>query len=177
MDKATNLVCNFIKRIDEKIINNVYRIQRPLFSKFLIPLTRIGSMGFVWVLIALPMLISDSLRITGIKVILAVLLTGFLGEGLIKHVAKRKRPSKYIEEKDMLIRKPITYSFPSGHTSASVSSAIIISSACPKLSIPVYALAFLVSFSRLYFKVHYPSDIFAGAILGLILAYVVNFFE
>ena len=170
-------MCNFIKRIDKKIINNVSRIQRPLFSKFLIPLTRIGSMGFVWVLIALPMLISNSLRITGIKVILAVLLTGFIGEGLIKHLAKRKRPSKYIEEKDMLIRKPITYSFPSGHTSASVSSAIIISSTCPKLSIPVYTLAFLVSFSRLYFKVHYPSDILAGAILGLILAYVVDFFK
>ena len=170
-------MCNFVKRIDKKIINKVTKIQRPVFNKFLIPLTRIGSMGIIWILIAIPMLFSESFRSTGFKVILVVLLTGFIGEGIIKHLAKRKRPSKYIEEKDMLIKKPVTYSFPSGHTSSSVASAIVISGSCPKLSIPVFVLAFLVSFSRLYFRVHYLSDIIAGAVLGLIFAYIVNFLK
>lgn len=170
-------MCDFVKRIDKKIINKVAKIQRPVFNKFLIPLTKIGSMGIVWVLIAVPMLFSESFRNTGFKVILVVLLTGFIGEGIIKHLAKRKRPSKYIEEKDMLIKKPITYSFPSGHTTSSVASAIVISGSCPKLSIAVFVLAFLVSFSRLYFRVHYLSDIIAGAVLGLIFAYIVNFLK
>ena len=169
-------MCNFIKKIDKKILNGVSHIQYPFFSKLLVPITKIGSMGLIWLLIAVPMLFSESLRSTGIKVILVVILAGFLGEGLIKHLAKRKRPSKYIKEKDMLIRKPVTYSFPSGHTSSSVASAIVISRAFPVLSVPVIVLAFLVSFSRLYFKVHYPSDILAGAFLGLILAYLVNYF-
>ena len=169
-------MCSFIKKIDEKVLDSVSNIQRPIFSKVLIPVTKVGSLGFIWLLIAVPMLFSESLRYTGIKVILVVILAGFLGEGLIKHLAKRKRPSKYIEESDMLIKKPITYSFPSGHTSSSVASAIVISRSCPGLSIPVTVLAFLVSFSRLYFKVHYLSDIVAGAILGIVLSYLVNYF-
>ena len=169
-------MCSFIKKIDEKVLNGVSNIQRPIFSKVLIPVTKVGSLGLIWLLIAVPMLFSESLRYTGIKVILVVVLAGFLGEGLIKHLAKRKRPSKYIEESDMLIKKPITYSFPSGHTSSSVASAIVISRSCPGLSIPVAVLAFLVSFSRLYFKVHYLSDIVAGAILGIVLSYLVNYF-
>lgn len=170
------IVCNFIKKVDKKILNSVSCIQRPAFNRFLVPITKVGSMGLIWVLLSIPMLFSQSLRNTGIKVILVVLLTGFLGEGLIKHLAKRKRPSRYIDESDMLIRKPVTYSFPSGHTSASVASAIVIARSCPKLLLPVAVLAFLVSFSRLYFKVHYLSDIVAGALLGLVLACLVSYF-
>ena len=101
------------------------------------------------------MLINENTRKAGAKTILAVLVTGFLGEVFIKNLAKRTRPSRYIA---------------SGHTSSSVACAIIISSFYPCMAIPVSALAFLVSFSRLYFKVHYPSDILAGALLGLVCA-------
>ena len=87
-------MCSFIKKIDEKVLDSVSNIQRPIFSKVLIPVTKVGSLGFIWLLIAVPMLFSESLRYTGIKVILVVILAGFLGEGLIKHLAKRKRPSK-----------------------------------------------------------------------------------
>ncbi len=147
-----------------------------MFSKLLIPLTKVGSMGIVWLIIALPMLFLEKLRYVGIKVFAVVVLTGFVGEGIIKHLAKRKRPSRYIEEKDMLIRKPLTYSFPSGHTSASVASAMVIVNSYPQSALPVFLLAFLVSFSRLYFKVHYPSDILAGAVLGVLFALLVDTF-
>ena len=161
---------SYIKKIDEKIISCVTSWQKPLFSKFLLPFTKLGSLGIIWILISLPMLINENTRKAGAKTILAVLVTGFLGEVFIKNLAKRTRPSRYIENQDMLIKKPITYSFPSGHTSSSVACAIIISSFYPCMAIPVSALAFLVSFSRLYFKVHYPSDILACALLGLVCA-------
>lgn len=168
---------NYIKKIDEKIINCVTSWQKPLFSKILLPFTKLGSLGIIWLLISLPMLINENTRKAGAKTILAVLVTGFLGEVFIKNLAKRTRPSRYIENQDMLIKKPITYSFPSGHTSSSVACAIIISSFYPCMIIPVSILAFLVSFSRLYFKVHYPSDILAGALLGIICAvFIVNLF-
>lgn len=166
---------SYIKKIDKKVINYVSFWQRPFLSKFLMPFTKLGSLGVIWLVLAIPMLINESSRKVGIKVVLMVLVTGLIGEVFIKHVAKRKRPSKYIEEEDMLIRKPITYSFPSGHTSSSVASAVVISFSYRFLAVPVCILAFLVSFSRLYFKVHYPSDIIAGAILGVLCATVVNF--
>lgn len=166
----------YIKKIDKIVIRHISKIQRPMFSKLLIPLTKVGSLGIIWLIIALPMLFLEKFRYVGIKVFAVVVLTGFVGEGIIKHLAKRKRPSRYIEEKDMLIRKPLTYSFPSGHTSASVASAMVIVNSYPQSALPVFLLAFLVSFSRLYFKVHYPSDILAGAILGVLFALLVDTF-
>ena len=168
---------SYIKEIDKKIINHVTKWQKPLFSRFLLPFTKLGSLGFIWILISLPLFLNENSRKAGFRIIMAVLITGFLGEVFIKNIAKRKRPSKYIENQDMLIKKPITYSFPSGHTSSSVACAIIIASFYPQATIPVSFLAFLVSFSRLYFKVHYLSDILAGAFLGLVCAiFIVNSF-
>ena len=167
----------FIKEIDKKVINYVTDWQKPLLSKVFLPFTKLGSLGIIWLLISIPMLINESMRKTGIKVVISVAITGFLGEVFIKNIAKRKRPSKYIETQDMLIRKPVTYSFPSGHTSSSVACAWVISSSYPGAIIPVSVLAFLVSFSRLYFKVHYPTDILAGALLGVICAaFIINYF-
>ena len=167
----------FIKEIDKKVINYVTDWQKPLLSKVFLPFTKLGSLGIIWLLISIPMLINESMRKTGIKVVISVAITGFLGEVFIKNIAKRKRPSKYIETQDMLIRKPVTYSFPSGHTSSSVACALVISSSYPIAIIPVSVLAFLVSFSRLYFKVHYPTDILAGALLGVICAaFIINYF-
>lgn len=165
---------NYIKKIDKKVINHVSAWQKPFLSRFLMPFTKLGSLGIIWLLLSIPMLVNENSRKVGIKVVLMVLITGVVGEVFIKHMAKRKRPSRYIEDQDMLIRKPITYSFPSGHTSSSVASAMVISYSYKFLMVPVCVLAFLVSFSRLYFKVHYPSDILAGAALGVICATAIN---
>jgi undecaprenyl-diphosphatase len=40
----------------------------------------------------------------------------------------------------------------------------------PRLAWPLYALAVLISFSRVYVGVHYPFDVLAGAVLGVAIA-------
>ena len=65
---------------------------------------------------------------------------------------------------------PTTSSFPSGHTSTSFACAYVISRLAPRLTIPVFVLAALIGFSRVYVGVHYPLDVVAGAIFGLIVA-------
>ena len=58
-------------------------------------------------------------------------------------------------------------SFPSGHTGASFSAVSALYAGRSKLWIPSLILAVLIAFSRLYLYVHYPTDILAGAAIGI----------
>jgi undecaprenyl-diphosphatase len=64
------------------------------------------------------------------------------------------------------------FSFPSGHTAAAVVVATLLSQLVPPLMPIAYGWALCVGFSRVYLGVHYPSDIIAGSLLGLVCSTV-----
>ena len=66
------------------------------------------------------------------------------------------------------------YSMPSGHTSRSFASAMFLHPLVNngKFRLLIWVLAALVSLSRIFVGVHYPSDILAGALVGCIIGYV-----
>ena len=57
--------------------------------------------------------------------------------------------------------------FSSGSPSASFAAASALPFSRSRLWIPSLVLAVLIAFSRLYLYVHYPTDILAGALLGV----------
>lgn len=59
-------------------------------------------------------------------------------------------------------------SFYSNHTSNMFTFATFSTYFFPQLAIPFYTMASLVAYSRIYNGVHYPSDVFAGALMGII---------
>ena len=69
-----------------------------------------------------------------------------------------------------LLEAPSTFSFPSGHATVAFASATILALAVPRLRWPLFALAALIAFSRVYVGVHYPGDVLAGAVLGVGIA-------
>lgn len=91
---------------------------------------------------------------------------------IIKSFVKRERPFNMIDEIENLIDPPDKYSFPSGHTAAAFVMAALISFQFPFLKIGLYSLASLIGFSRLYLRVHYPTDVLAGIVLGSLSAKV-----
>lgn len=67
-----------------------------------------------------------------------------------------------------MISVPQNYSFPSGHT------LTIIMYTDKRMGIVAYVLASIIAFSRLYLYVHFPTDVLAGALLGIIIGMVSN---
>ena len=66
----------------------------------------------------------------------------------------------------LLIADPTDYSFPSGHTLSSVIGATILTKTDRRFG---YAAIPLIAFSRLYLYVHFPSDVLAAAVLGVMI--------
>jgi undecaprenyl-diphosphatase len=100
----------------------------------------------------------------------ATSITTSLLNALFKYAVQRDRPPTVILDPKPLMEVPTTSSFPSGHTSTSFACAYVISRLAPRLTTPVFVLAALIGFSRVYVGVHYPLDVVAGAIFGLIVA-------
>ena len=86
---------------------------------------------------------------------------------LMKKAVNRNRP--YVDHADIF---PDEYddspSFPSGHTSVafSVATSVYLNSHKWYLAVPAFAWASGVAYSRIYLGQHYPSDVFAGAVVG-----------
>jgi undecaprenyl-diphosphatase len=88
-----------------------------------------------------------------------------------KIVTDRPRPGAHYAEPPTLVHLPHTPSFPSGHAASSFACAATLARFAPRrVAIALYVLAALIAFSRVYVGVHYPLDVIAGAVLGLLVA-------
>lgn len=156
----------YFKKIDIKGLEYIsVNCKNKTFDKIMPIITMMGNLGIVWFVISSLLLLKVEYRIIGIGVILALILTTIIGEGVIKHIVRRERPFDQKEEK-LLINKPITYSFPSGHTASSFAALAVFIQMNGKLGLILSPIATLIAFSRVYLKVHYPTDVIFGMVLG-----------
>lgn len=85
---------------------------------------------------------------------------------ILKNGFKRNRPQAALKNFHSLITPSDQFSFPSGHTSAAFMMATLVGYFFPSLTLPLYAWAALVGFSRVVLGVHFPTDTVMGVILG-----------
>lgn len=138
---------------------------------FLMPnITLLGNGGAIWLLAAVVMLITKRYRKYGIFMIVGLALGLLIGNIFLKPLIARPRPCWIDTSVKLLITNPTDYSFPSGHTLSSVIGAAILTKANRKFGLAAIPLAVLIAFSRLYLYVHYPTDVLAAAILGVVIA-------
>ena len=90
----------------------------------------------------------------------------------IKQIVNRARPFEKFnqEELKVLERKPTSKSFPSWHSYNIVSQGLLFGLfflRSPLITILIIFFSIIVSFSRIQFGVHYPSDVIAGFFIGI----------
>jgi undecaprenyl-diphosphatase len=72
----------------------------------------------------------------------------------------------------LLVNKGGKWSFPSNHAANSFVLATILSYFFSQWKYPLFILASLIGFSRIYVGVHYPGDVVFGALLGYCIAWI-----
>ncbi len=138
-------------------------------------LTYLGEAGAVWILTALILLFFCRTRTTGVLMLAAMLFTFVSGELILKNIVCRPRPCHAFPDIPLLIARPDSYSFPSGHSGSSFAAATILFLRHRKWGVAVLVLAALIAFSRVFLFVHYPTDVLAGTLLGVLFALTVYF--
>jgi len=162
---------NFILDLDYTIIQWVQTTSTPWQDQFFPWITDLHKTAlFNWM--AIPLLLFffyKKFNRTGISLFLILLLAlafgDFMGSKVKNHFV-RPRPFQNNEIHVMQKSPAGSKSFYSNHASNMFTFATYTSAFFPAARIPVYGVALLVCYSRIYNGVHYPSDVFAGGIMG-----------
>lgn len=161
--------------MDFYILNAIQGMRTRFLDALMPAVTFLGSGGTIWILAAIFLICFKKSRKTGIAVMLSLLIGLLLSTLLLKGIVARERPFNLPEgllsSGELLIGVPSgRYSFPSGHAVSSFAAAAVIFMYNKKIGIPAIILAALIAFSRLYLYVHFPTDVLAGAVLGICFA-------
>lgn len=152
-----------------RFLDFLQTIHTPRLDKTLAFITSLGNAGIIWIVLAVVLLILPKTRKAGIIVAAALLMDLILCNLILKNLVARVRPYDVNTAIAILIKKPLDFSFPSGHTAASFAAMTALFLAKMKKAwIAALVLAVLIAFSRLYFYVHYPTDVLGGAIVGIL---------
>ena len=134
---------------------------------FFIDLSWLGRLGLVWVAIALVLAVVWRRPSLFLAVVVADVIADLLAE-LGKTIVDRHRPFE-----TQLGPPTSTHSFPSGHSATAFACATVLAMLAPRWRVPFFVLAALIAFSRLYNGVHYPTDVLAGSLLGVLVGLAV----
>lgn len=173
----------FIVGIDVAVYQFVDSIMNPILNSIMTVITHMGDTpGIIWFVIGIILLIPKKTRKLGVLLFAGLAISSVINNLALKELIQRPRPynidaevwknAGYTYVWPDLIKKSSSWSFPSGHTSTSIGAAFALLLGCKNkklgIGIPVFILSLLVGFSRIYVHVHYPTDVIAGAVVGLI---------
>lgn len=167
-----------INRFDFMVLDWIQEHLRCGFLDFImVPITHLGKSGIFFIVCAVVMLFFPKWRKTGWSIGVALLLGLIVCNIIVKPLVARIRPYD-VHYVKLLIAPETDFSFPSGHTIAAFEFATAFAIRKKNWAVPVYVLAFLIAFSRLYLYMHYPTDVLVsivfGAIFGLLGVIIVD---
>lgn len=152
-------------------------IQENLRADWLTPvmqtITKLGSLGFIWILLSLGLLCFKKTRRAGVAGLMGLVFSLLLNNMLLKNVFARVRPYEVVEGLVLIGKQASDFSFPSGHSGSSFAAAVAIVRSLPKGRAKwlILAFAFLMAFTRLYIGIHYPTDVLCGSLTGTLCGF------
>jgi len=142
----------------------------PAVEDAAVALGKAGNNALVWFLLGAALAIIDNGRWE------SWLICALLGpfaialNYAIKLAVKRPRP--VLEGLPPLGGAPSSLSFPSAHATSSFAVATAMVRVDPAMA-GAFVVAFALALGRPYLGMHYPSDVLAGALLGIVLGLIV----
>lgn len=164
---------DIIYSIDNAVVSFMQSIQNSFLNFIFDIFTVISEKGLVWIALGIFLVAFRRTRKIGIYYALSLAVAFSLSELVIKDLVCRERPFIQDESLKLLISPPSGYSFPSSHSASSFASAAALFLHNRKYGLIALIAAFLIALSRVYFTVHYLTDILGGALLGALVAIIV----
>ena len=165
----------FLGRLDRELFARVARGRTPL-DPVLRPLSRAADHSVLWIVVAAGLQAgrSRSLRRAGRRGVAAIAVASFLANQVGKRAFGRSRPVlDGVPMARVARRLPASSSFPSGHAASAAAFAVAAGLEAPVLAVPLGLTAATVAYSRVHTGVHYPSDVLAGAFIGVAVGLIV----
>lgn len=167
----------WITQLDFRILYEIQDHLRCEFLDFLMPkITFLGDAGWIWLLSAGILLLIPVLRYrrTGILLLMGLAVGVLIGNIVMKPLFARMRPCWIDPTVKLLVSIPKDDSFPSGHTLSSVIAATVLTAADYRIGMAAIPLAALIAFSRLYLFVHFPTDVLASILFGIVIGIIIQ---
>lgn len=162
---------NALNAFEISILRSLYALVGcPVLDVVLKYLTYLGEGGAVWIAITLVLLFIPKTRRAGLCSALAMIMCLVVGNLMLKPFFARPRPFQFDNTITLLIAEPTEFSFPSGHSMNGFAAAVSMRLYHRRGGNAAVVLAAVIAFSRLYFMVHYPTDVLVGIAIGCIAA-------
>jgi undecaprenyl-diphosphatase len=145
----------------------------PVSDRVMIAASELGDFSLIWHVVGAARGLTSEVH-AGQAFVFSALIGAeslIVNQG-VKRLFRRSRPTEAGDPR-FPVRKPSTSSFPSGHASAAFFAATVLTAWGGGKSAPLwFGLATVVGTSRAYVRIHHPSDVIAGAAVGLALGQV-----
>jgi undecaprenyl-diphosphatase len=171
MNRNTRKFLKFLLRLDRDLAVLISGLNgRKLLDYIMVGLSRFGN-GYVYPVVALAVTAFDTqIMRPFFSAGLASFVVQHSAYKFVKSKTRRLRPFEVIPQIRKIISFPDRFSFPSGHAAGAFTLATLFGHFYPGSGMACYSVASLVGFSRVYNGIHYPSDVLAGSLLGMISA-------
>lgn len=164
----------FLMDIEYWVLDGIQMIRTGWLDSAMVFISSLVDHAEFWLAIAAVMLFFKKYRKFGLMIIIALISGYLIGNLGMKNLVGRLRPYTNRPDIVLLVKNPMDYAFPSGHTLCSFEAAGILYYMDKRVGWGALVVAALIGFSRIYLYVHYLTDVLGGMILGLAIAYIVT---
>lgn len=158
-----------VGRTDQKLVRRSASLPRSRADEVLGSLSRAANHSKLWFAIAgVLVLRAGADRRAGLRGVAAIGGASLSASLVAKRLFPRRRPAaELVPPHRRLAARPGSSSFPSGHSASAAAFATAVALERPVLGMVLVPLATAVAYSRVHTGVHWPSDVGAGAAIGL----------